>query len=198
MNYELAKAMATNGRAIPGQSLTNDPANPAPFEKPPKFTTIHDAAEEIFENLSDEETLPGIVEALDDQIPIMDITQAILFKGFTDGKWNGDLMMLLIEPVAYMLLAIAERMEIEAVIYRGEEEDEEVTPEVEALGLKMKEDKVNKLRKYREMGKVPAGILEPELLRQIQTLPEPEPAVEETPAPVEAPSLMAKPQEVQQ
>ena len=56
--------------------------------------------------------------------PLMDITQGILFKGFTEGKWNPDLVMLLAEPVCYMLMALAERADIDFVVYRGEEEDE--------------------------------------------------------------------------
>ena len=183
--------MAIGGRAIPGQSLTNDPENPAPFEQPPKYTTVHDACEEIFDNLVDEEVLPGIIDALDDLNPIMDITQAILFKGFTDGKWNGDLMIMLIEPVAYILLALAERFGIEPMIYHGEEDDDE---EVKTLGIKMSEERIAKMKKFKELGKVPNGIVDKGIMDEIKDLPEMESLLGSKQKP-EAPSLMEKPEE---
>lgn len=200
MNEQLTKVMATGGRAIPGQSLTNDPENPAPFERPPKFTTVHEASEDIFDRLVSPERLPDVMEALDDGNPIMDITQAIVFQGFNQGKWNADLMMMLVEPVAYMLLALAERFEIEAKIYHGEEEDDE---EVKALGVKMSEERIAKMKEFKNMGSVPSGILNKGMMQEIEALPEMESllggsAPEEQEEQVEEeegamPSLMAKP-----
>lgn len=190
MSEQLMQAMATGGRAIPGQSLTNDPENPAPFEQPPKFTTVHEASEEIFDILVGPEVLPNILDAIDDGNPIMDITQAILFQGFTEGKWNGDLMIMLIEPVAYMLLALCERFGVEPIIYHGEEEDDE---EVQALGVKMSAERVDKMKKFRELGKVPSGIIDQGMMEEIEALPEMDSLLGSKP---ETPSLLgAKPTE---
>ena len=41
----------------------------------------------------------------------------------TQGVYNTDLMMLLIEPVMYLLIAIAEEYEIDPVIYEGMDQD---------------------------------------------------------------------------
>ena len=50
--------------------------------------------------------------------------------GYSSGQVNPELMFLLIEPVMYMLMAIADRFGIPDVkIYRGEEEDEELPVE---------------------------------------------------------------------
>ena len=46
---------------IPGQSLTNDPTNPAPFEKPPEFTNVYEASEFIFETLLEPEVHGGLI-----------------------------------------------------------------------------------------------------------------------------------------
>jgi len=54
----------------------------------------------------------------------MELTQVILFKGFTEGKWNPDLMMLLAEPLAFMLMAFAERQGIDYVIGRDDADEE--------------------------------------------------------------------------
>ena len=47
-------------RPIPGQSLTNDPASPMAFEKPPEFTNVDDAVEYFFAMIVDEETLQSL------------------------------------------------------------------------------------------------------------------------------------------
>ena len=41
----------------------------------------------------------------------------------TQGLYNTDLMMLLIEPIMYLIIAIAEEYEIEPVIYEGMDQD---------------------------------------------------------------------------
>jgi hypothetical protein len=124
MNDEYVRVTTQLGRPIPGQSLTADPDNPAPYEKPPRFTSVHEASEFIFEKLIDEETYMPMMQMMADDMPIMDITQTVLFQGFTEGQWSPDLMLMLVEPVAYMLLALAERAQIDPVIYRGEDEDQ--------------------------------------------------------------------------
>jgi len=39
--------------------------------------------------------------------------------------WNPDLMLMLAEPVMFMLIAFAEKASIDYVLYEGEEEEEE-------------------------------------------------------------------------
>ena len=39
-----------------------------------------------------------------------------MFKGFQDGKWNPDLMLLLIEPSVYIIMWLADKAGIEAQI----------------------------------------------------------------------------------
>jgi hypothetical protein len=124
MNEEYNQMVLTGGRPIPGQSLTSDPSSPAPYEKPPEFTSIHEAAEDIFEGLIEERTYKEIMGLLVEDVPVMDIVQTLLFTGFKEGKFNADLMLMLVEPVAYMLLALAERVGIDPKIYTGEEDDE--------------------------------------------------------------------------
>ena len=183
MNDEYVRVTTQLGRPIPGQSLTADPDNPAPYEKPPRFTSVHEASEFIFEKLIDEETYMQVMELLIDDMPIMDITKTVLFKGFTEGKWSPDLMLMLVEPVAYMLLALAERAQIDPVIYRGEDEDDE--EEEEVLGTSYEREKLNSMKKMLQTKQVPSSTVSPEMLETISQLP------------VE-PSLMTKPEEPQQ
>jgi hypothetical protein len=183
MNDEYARVTTQLGRPIPGQSLTADPDNPAPYEKPPQFTSVHEASEFIFEKFIDEETYMPLMQMMADDMPIMDIAQTVLFKGFTEGKWSPDLMLMLVEPVAYMLLALAERAQIDPVIYRGEDEDDE--EEEQVLGTSYEREKLNRMKKMLRTEQVPSSIVAPEMLETISQLP------------VE-PSLMTKPEEPQQ
>ena len=58
-------------------------------------------------------------------MPIIDLVQIFLYQGFQDGLFNPDLMMLLAEPLAYMLAALCEQEGVEFVIQSDDEEDME-------------------------------------------------------------------------
>ena len=110
-------------RPIPGQSLTSDPDSPWPWEKPPEYTNFTDATNYLVSLLIQEKNYLPIMDTIADGTPLMDLTQGILFKGFMEGKWNPDLMMLLAERLCYMLLAFCERADIDPVIYSEEDDD---------------------------------------------------------------------------
>lgn len=112
-------------RPIPGQSLTNNPDNPMPFEQPPEYTDLTTALEYYFATFTEEGTYERILEIIASGTPIMDIVQLVLYQGFQDGLFNPDLMMLLAEPLAYMLAAFCEQENIEFVIQADDEEDME-------------------------------------------------------------------------
>ena len=109
-------------RSIPGEGMSNDPENPYSFEKAPEFSVQREAIEYLFVTITDEDKYTDILRAIEQGVPIMELTQVILFKGFTEGKWNPDLMMLLAEPLAFMLMAFAERQGIDFVITRDDVE----------------------------------------------------------------------------
>jgi hypothetical protein len=102
-----------------------------------------------------------------------------LFKGFTEGKWNPDLMMLLAEPTAYMLMALAERANIDFKIYRGEEEDD--NEEETLFNVEVSKEKLKALRSVSGSKDIPKGMIPKEIEEQIEELP--------------ASGLLAKPEE---
>jgi nitroreductase len=184
---EYSKIQTSGKRPIPGQSLANDPENPAPYEQAPKFTSVHAASEYLWESFIEPATYTSLMETVGSGVPIMDIVQIILFTDFERGLWNPDLMMMLFEPATYMIMALAERQDLDMVIYNGEDDDE-MDDEL-ALGSFLTEEKLKRLKKSKESGIVPAGILTSEMESTLETLPE-----IETDAPVQ-PSLMGAPQE---
>ena len=52
----------------------------------------------------------------------MQIVKIILYRGFSDGLWNPDMMLILAEPLAYMIMALAERADVD---FKIDEDDEE-------------------------------------------------------------------------
>ena len=75
-------------------------------------------------DLLEEENLTAILDLLEKDIPVSEITSVLLLTGLSKGQYSPDLLMMLIEPVMYMIMAIADRFGIENVkIYKGEEED---------------------------------------------------------------------------
>jgi hypothetical protein len=170
-NEKYIKELGKMRRPIPGSSLTNDPKNPLPFEGPPEFTKKKDALESLFENMISEENYPLMMKALMEGTPVMDMTQVLLFEGFRQGKWNPDLLLMLIEPTAYLIMALAERGGIDFIV-DGEPPDEDDDTVLE--------EKFERLAK--KVGNKPkAGVLPKEITKQIDELP------------VE--SLLAKPKE---
>lgn len=113
------------GRPIPGQSLTNDPSQPYNWEKAPEFTNAKEAMLYVFENLTVPETTANILLSLSKGIGVIDIASITLYTGFTEGKWNPDMMMLLMEPTMYMVMALAEKAELDFVMDSAEEVGEE-------------------------------------------------------------------------
>ena len=112
-----------------GQSLTNDPENPYPWEKAPEMTSVKMATEKIFFDLLKDENLTTVATLMSQKTPVVDIANLLLQSGFQKGKWNPDMMLNLLEPTMYMLMAIAEKAGIDPILTRDEtdviiEEDE--------------------------------------------------------------------------
>jgi hypothetical protein len=101
---------------IPGQSLTDDPETPRPFEQPPQYTTVEEALEHYFEMMTQENIYEGILQALLDDVSIMEIVKPLLFQGFQEGLFNPDMMLLLAEPLTYMIAALAEQADVDFTI----------------------------------------------------------------------------------
>ena len=110
--------------AIPGQSMAVSPESKMAWDGPPQYAGLKEASEAIFLSLLEEENLTAILDLLENDVPISEITSVLLLTGLSKGQYNPDLLMMLIEPVMYMIMAIADKFGIEDVkIYVGEEED---------------------------------------------------------------------------
>ena len=120
-NIEMAEAYEKSGTDMfdsptPGSSLTSDPQNPRAWETPPEFNTEEEALKNIFMNLTDEDNHEQLLNSLRDGNPIEMIVQVILFKGFQEGNWSPDLMLLLVEPTIYIVMWLADQAGIDATL----------------------------------------------------------------------------------
>ena len=80
----------------------------------------------MFLEILKEENLTAIVNLLDEGMTIAKLTEMLLFIGFTKGQFNPDMMLLLLEPTMYMLLAVAEGVGIDP---RLDDEDDDLEAE---------------------------------------------------------------------
>ena len=123
---------------IPGESLTSDPESPKKWEQAPQFSTEKDAIQHVFLALTEEGNYEQVVDIMRDGVPIDMIAQTYLFKGFQEGAWSTDLMLLLVEPTIYILMWLADEMGVDAVLDSdGDDWEDEVESKMRS---DMKED----------------------------------------------------------
>jgi hypothetical protein len=109
---------------IPGESLTDSPDTPKAWERPPEYTDEEEAMRAVYMVLTEQESLRGLIKIISEGTPLDEIAQVVLYKGYTEGQYNPDLMLLLAEPTIYLLIAIADYAEIkDYVLYDGEDDD---------------------------------------------------------------------------
>ena len=144
------------GRPVPGQSLTNSPQEPYNWERPPEFTSPREAMYKIFDSLLEEEALLNTLSALDNGAGVIDIASVVLYAGFIEGKWSPDLMLLLMETTMYMIIALAQKADIDFNLDAGDDEQpEEMSPDTQL-------SEINKgVKSLRELQQKAAGQVSP-------------------------------------
>ena len=109
---------------IPGESLTSSPETPTAWERPPEYTDQDEAMMAVYMVLTEQDTLRQLVGIISEGVPLDEIAQVLLYKGYTEGKYTPDMMLMLAEPTIYLLIAIADYAEIkDYVLYNEEDED---------------------------------------------------------------------------
>ena len=185
--------LANRGRPIPGQSLTNSPDEAYAWEKTPQFTNLQSATDALFVELTEPEVYDSVLTMIERGESIANVAQVILYDGFQKGMFNPDLMMLLIEPTMYMLMALAEKGGIDDyTIYNGEEEDEfDEDEQLEGM------DKMMDIAKDKLAPKMKSGVLPRDIETKIEELdiPARPSLLERQEMPQEEPSLLDRGEE---
>src|SRR5210317_417195 len=156
----LGNSLAT-GRPIPGQSLTNSPEQPYKWEQPPEFVNTKEASLYVFSVLTTPETVPNLLESVANGVGIVDLASITLYSGFLEGKWNPDLMTMLMEPTMYMIIALAEKADIDYIMDAQDvNEPEEALPENQIEALNRGTNELDKIKQ------VAAGRVNPQSVPQ--------------------------------
>ena len=90
---------------VPGQSLTDKPGN-YPWEHAPQYTDTAEAADYVWDRLSQPQFAEQVIAMLDAGIPVEAIGRIIIFTGFAEGKWSPDVAFIIAEPVMKMIAAV--------------------------------------------------------------------------------------------
>ena len=127
---------------VPGESLTSSPDTPTAWERPPQYTDEEDAMRAVYMVLTEQNSLRGLIQIISEGTPLDEIAQVVLYKGYVEGKYTPDLMLLLAEPTIYLLIAIADYAEIkDYVLYDGEDDDPDaMIPEDDITPVNMDDD----------------------------------------------------------
>ena len=149
------------GRPIPGQSLTNAPDQPYNWEKPTEYTNPKEAMLYVFETLTVPETTTNLLLSLSNGVGVIDIASITLYSGFLEGKWSPDLMLLLMEPTMFMIMALAEKADIPYSLEAGDDE----TP-VEMSGDKAVETLQGGINELDKMKQIAASRVSPQSVPQ--------------------------------
>jgi hypothetical protein len=169
MNQDILDINLQRRFPIPGISLTTDPDNPMPHDKPPEYTNLHKALNFIFENAIEEENYTQFIKLMADGFPLMEVVQTVLFSGFYNGKWNFSLMQLLIEPTAYIFLALCERADIDPTFFRDDMEDD--LDEEESIGMSFAEAKGRQVQTDMEQSKKAMPSLDKQMQAKLEAIP---------------------------
>ena len=104
--------LSGQGGPIPGQSLVNDPDQPYPWEQPPEFSNPRDALDYMVGLIFQPDAMKEIVTSLAKGAAVADIALVMLYSKFAEGKFNPDVLLLLTEPIMYVIMAIGEEANI--------------------------------------------------------------------------------------
>lgn len=124
---------------IPGQSLTDEPQN-YPWEHPPRYTNINEAAEAIFSRITEDDAALNMLAMLKSGVPVEAIVRTLIFAGFSEGKFNPDLGILLAPIVMAMIVGIAKRAKLKEIVVTMD--DKSPTKIAEEFLVRKKFDKV--------------------------------------------------------
>ena len=174
INEQNAQEFINYNGPVPGQSLTNNPDQKYAWEQAPEFVNRRDAELFILEELTEKDKFIAITDMISEGMPLDIITRTYLMSGYSRGLWDVDLMMLLIEPTAFILMALAEKVGLEYELYAGEaEEDGEELPEEQEKYISKTVDIVKK--RIEKVGNKPLETIKStnkELVERIEAIPE--------------------------
>ena len=168
--------LSAQGRPIPGQSLVNNPSQPYPWERPPEFANPRDALDYMVGLIFQPDTMKQIVGALANGAAVADIAMIMLYTKFTEGKFNPDVLLLLAEPIMYVIMAIGEEANIKYNIedsndldeFDEDDEDEKLESKLNEFRNVFEDIKNGTTKKGIEPEKIKSGVVPQNILDKVK------------------------------
>lgn len=164
-------ALKSRGSAIPGQSLTNSPDQPYPWEQPAEFANPRDAIDAILAQILQPEAVKEIINALANGASVGDLAMAITYAKFTEGKISPDTMLLVMEPIMYLIMSIGEEANIQYNIDNDdidEEDEEEMEEKLQEFRAAVEQIKAGVLSKEVKPDNLKSGVVDKALLDKVK------------------------------
>jgi hypothetical protein len=112
---------------IPGISLTGAPGN-APWEQPPKHTSIDEVVDYYSDFLVEEEVIGNVIDVIKRNVPLLTIAEGIMRTGIMQGMHTIDAGMLVKPVLVELLIALAEIYGVKYVIQASDIETNRTMP----------------------------------------------------------------------
>jgi hypothetical protein len=122
------------------------------------------------------EAMKNIVQALATGAPVADIAMVSLYAKFTEGKFNPDVLMLLAEPIMYVIMAIGEEANIKYNIEDSndldeiddEDYEEEFNQQINEFRTVFEDIKKGTMKQKVEPEKINSGVVPQNILDKVK------------------------------
>ena len=164
-------ALKSRGSAIPGQSLTNSPDQPYPWEQPAEFANPRDAIDAILAQILQPEAVKEIINALAKGASVGDLAMAITYAKFTEGKISPDTMLLVMEPIMYLIMSIGEEANIQYNIDNDdidEEDEDEIAEKLQEFENVFEQIQAGAMDKEIKPENLSEGVVDKSLLDRVK------------------------------
>ena len=164
-------ALKSRGAPIPGQSLTNSPDQPYPWEQPAEFANPRDAIDAILTQLLQPEAVKEIINALSNGASVGDLAMAITYAKFTEGKISPDTMLLVMEPIMYLIMSIGEEANIQYNIDNDdidEEDEDEIAEKLQEFENVFEQIQAGAMDKQIQPENLSEGVVDKSLLDRVK------------------------------
>lgn len=152
----------TLARAIPGQSLTDEPGK-NPYEKPALTTSPEEALEVLTNSIEEPDSKASIIDLLDAGISAETIGSSLVLKMFSEGVFSPDVAELVKPPLIARLTVIASEAGVEDVKVMNSVPQKPISSS-DKFSLM---EKLNPEKHSRKMNQSTADVEEEEMLNNI-------------------------------
>lgn len=91
---------------IPGENFTSDTKN-YPWHRPPEFTELDEAIDYVSKVMTNDSGSEAIISMLEMGMSVVMVSDIVITKGISTGKWTPDLGLILAGPVAHIIVIMA-------------------------------------------------------------------------------------------